>query len=139
MTLDERNDRPSAWTPDSKAVLFISDRCGNYHIYKQALDQDSAEPFLVTPQVDWAARLSPDGKWVIYDSFADLKGSSLKEMEVGTSGASQLKRVPVSGGPSQLVLTAHGITGARGLRPLCAWWEKRLRIKDTSSLRHSIP
>jgi len=108
LTLDERNDRPSAWTPDSKAVLFISDRSGHYHIYKQALDQDSAEPFVVTPQVDWNARLSPDGEWVIYDSFANLKGSSLKEMEVRTSGASQVKRVPVSDGPSQLVLTAHG-------------------------------
>ena len=108
LTLDERNDRPSAWTPDSKAVLFISDRSGHYHIYKQALDQDSAKPFVVTPQVDWNARLSPDGEWVIYDSFANLKGSSLKEMEVRTSGASQVKRVPVSDGPSQLVLTAHG-------------------------------
>ena len=49
LTLDERNDRPSAWTPDSKAVLFISDRSGHYHIYKQAPDQDSAEPFVVIP------------------------------------------------------------------------------------------
>ncbi len=44
LTLDERNDWPSTWTPDSKAVLFFSDRSGKYEIYKQALDQDSARP-----------------------------------------------------------------------------------------------
>ncbi len=101
MTLDERNDWPSAWTPDSKAVLFYSDRSGNYHIYKQALDQDSAEPLVATPQVDWLPRLSPDGAFVIYASFAKLE-------DLYTSAPSQLRRVPVSGGPSRVVLTAHG-------------------------------
>ena len=28
LTLDERNDAPTAWTPDSKAILFHSDRSG---------------------------------------------------------------------------------------------------------------
>jgi Tol biopolymer transport system component len=47
LTLNERNDMPTAWTPDSKAVLFHSDRSGTWQIYRQALDQDSAEPFVV--------------------------------------------------------------------------------------------
>ena len=101
MTLDERDDLPSAWTPDSKAVLFMSDRSGNLDIYKQALDQDSAEPFVVTRQVDFDPVLSPDDAWVIYASAATAK-------DLFSSSPSQLRRVPVSGGPSQLVLTAHG-------------------------------
>jgi serine/threonine protein kinase/Tol biopolymer transport system component len=101
LTLDERNDSPSDWTPDSKAVLFSSERSGNWDIYKQALDKDSAEPLVATPQVDLFGRLSADGAWVVYTSFA-------KEEDVFTLSASQLRRVPVSGGPSQLVLTAHG-------------------------------
>ena len=70
LTLDERNDAPTAWTPDSKAVLFNSDRSGKSDIYKQALDQDSAEPFMATPQVINVVRLSPDGEWIVYDGPA---------------------------------------------------------------------
>ena len=44
LTLDEHQDIPSAWTPDSKAVLFVSDRMGSFNIFKQALDEDTAEP-----------------------------------------------------------------------------------------------
>ncbi len=134
LTLDERNDEPTAWTPDSKAILFDSDRSGSDHTYKQALDQDSAEPFVATPRVDIIPRLSPDGTWVIYESFA-------KPEDEGTSAPSELRRVPVSGGPSQLVLTAHGYYGHRCARPpatLCCW-ESGLRIGSSSSLRHSIP
>jgi len=101
LTLDERNDWVTAWTPDSKAVLLISDRGGDFDIYQQALDQDSAEPFVATPQVDWSPRLSADGAWVIYVSCA-------KPEDLATPAPIQLRRVPVSGGSSQLVLTARG-------------------------------
>ena len=109
LTLDERYDWPTAWTPDSKAILFFSDRSGHYSIYKQAFDQDSAEPFVVTPQVDLSPRLSADGAWITYDSLA-------KPEDIGTSAPTQLRRVPASGGPSQLVLTAHGETDRRCAR-----------------------
>ena len=109
LTLDERNDSPGAWTPDSKAVLFMSDRSGNFDIYKQALDQDSAEPVVATPQMELAPRLSADGALIIYASFA-------KPKDLFTSAPSQLRRVAVSGGPSQLVLTARGLTDHRCAR-----------------------
>ncbi|HXJ93646.1 MAG TPA: protein kinase [Terriglobia bacterium] len=101
LTLDERSDWPLAWTPDSRAVFFWSNRSGNFDIYKQALDQESAEPFVSTPQVELGPQLSADGAWIIYASFAKLQ-------DLFTSSPSQLRRVAVSGGPSQLVLTAHG-------------------------------
>jgi len=101
LTLDERNDTPLAWTPDSKAIFFWSNRSGNFDIYKQALDQDSAEPFVATPQMELGPRLSADAAWIVYVSFA-------KPEDLFTSSPSQLRRVPVSGGPSQWVLTAHG-------------------------------
>ena len=115
MTLDERNDWPSAWTPDSKAILFFSDRSEKWNVYEQALDRDSAEPLVATPQVDLYPRLSPDGAWVVYKSYA-------KPGYKGPSAASQLRRVPVSGGPSQFVLTAHGLNNhgcARAPATLC--------------------
>ena len=109
MTLDERNDWPTAWTPDSKAVLFHSDRSGNYDIYKQALDQDSAEPLVASPRADWIARLSPDASWIVYESAAQPE-------DLGTSAPSELRRVPMSGGPSQLVLTTRGYVDHRCAR-----------------------
>jgi eukaryotic-like serine/threonine-protein kinase len=109
LTLDERNDWPMAWTPDSKAVIFNSDRSGNWDIYTQALDQESAEPFVATPQVDFTARLSADGAWIVYASAA-------KREDFFSGAPLQLRRVPVSGGPSQLVLTTHGYAGHRCAR-----------------------
>ena len=42
-TLDDRNDLPSAWTPDSKAVLFVSNRDGLNHIFRQAVEATHAD------------------------------------------------------------------------------------------------
>jgi len=115
LTLDERNDEPTAWMPDNRSVLFQSDRSSNYDIYKQPLDRDTAEPVVATPQVDIIPRLSADGAWIVYASLA-------KPDDVGPGAPSQLRRIPVSGGVSQLVLTAHGYAGhrcARGPASLC--------------------
>ena len=121
LTFDERNDWPSAWTPDSKTVLFDSDRSGNWDIYKQALDHNSAEPVVATPQGDFGSQLSPDGAWIVYASVAKPKDLD------NPSAAAQVRRVPVSGGPSQLVLTAQGYTGhgcARAPATLCLVQER---------------
>ena len=126
LTLDERNDSPGAWTPDSKAVLFMSDRSGNFDIYKQALDQDSAEPVVATPQMELAPRLSADGALIIYASFA-------KPKDLFTSAPSQLRRVPVSGGPSQFVLTTHRLVDhrcARAPATLCLMGEQTEDLKQ---------
>ena len=123
LTLDEREDFPNAWTPDSKAVIFFSNRSGNWNIYKQALDQDSAEPLVAAPQagwLNWAPTLSPDAAWIVYESFMKQEGTR-------PSAPSQLRRVPVSGGPSQPVLTAHGLyfkRCARAPATLCVMGER---------------
>ena len=89
LTLDERDDLPYSWTPDSKAVLFVSNRDGNFHIYKQALDQTQAE-MLVGGKHDLVLpRLSPDGSSILYEDDEH-----------------RLMRVALSGGPPQLVLQA---------------------------------
>jgi len=98
LTLDERNSLVSSWTRDSKAVLFESDRSGSPAIYRQALDQNSAESLVAGQRVNSWPRLSADGAWVIYRSAA----------KSDPSGQSELRRVPVSGGPSQVVLTSQG-------------------------------
>jgi serine/threonine protein kinase/Tol biopolymer transport system component len=120
LTLDEHNNAPMAWTRDSKVIFFHSDRSGTNGLYRQALDQDSAEPLVVTRQPNFGAGLSADGAWIVYASFA-------RAQDFGTSAQSELRRVPVSGGPSELVLTAHGWAGhgcARAPATLCLVSEK---------------
>ena len=109
LTLDERNDEPTAWMPDNKSVLFQSDRSSNYDIYTQPLDGDTAEPVVATPQVDIIPRLSADGAWIVYASLA-------KPDDFGPGAPSELRRLPVSGGASKLVLTANGYSGHRCAR-----------------------
>jgi Tol biopolymer transport system component len=49
LTLDERNDVPGPWMPDSKTQIFSSDRNGNWDIFKQAIDQPFAESLVSGP------------------------------------------------------------------------------------------
>jgi Tol biopolymer transport system component len=99
-TLDERQDFPAAWTEDSKAVLFVSDRDGPLHIFKQGIDQTQPELLVGGKQDEWLPRLTPDGSSMLY-----LVSGTRAE----PSDNDRLMRIPVSGGPSQLVLQGPGI------------------------------
>jgi Tol biopolymer transport system component len=118
LTLDGRTDQPSAWTADSKAVLFMSNRNGTYDILKQGIDQPSAELVVGGPEQEYAPRLSPDGAWILYVAAPTLDS-------LFTSSA-RLMRAPVSGGPSQEVLTSSFLDVHRcGQRPdsICTFSE----------------
>ena len=103
LTLDERNDVPSAWTRDGKAVLFHSDRNGQFDIFKQALDQETAEPVVTGPGNKHDPVLSPDGNLILY--LQDAAGGKIRIM-----------RVPSSGGAPEMVLEGKGINGLK-----CSW------------------
>jgi DNA-binding winged helix-turn-helix (wHTH) protein/Tol biopolymer transport system component len=100
LTLDERQDFPTAWTPDSKAVLFFSDRDEPFHIYKQNIDQTQPELLVGGKDNVVLPRLTPDGLSVLYQVGA-------KPGE--PSDTIRLMRVPLAGGPSQFVLEDRGI------------------------------
>src|SRR5271157_461369 len=96
LTNDEAFGFPSAWTPDSKAVLINSQRNGAMRIFKQAMGQDSAELLVTGPQSVVLPRLSPDGAWILYvESPKTTAGPSLPD---------RLMRFPVAGGVPQFVL-----------------------------------
>ncbi len=103
LTFDDRNDFPGAWTTDSKAVLFTSDRNGNLDIFKQALGQRFAEPVVVGPEVECDPTVSPDGSWILY--FALPGGARL-----ASAKPVSLKRTSIAGGPPQLVLNEQGFS-----------------------------
>jgi eukaryotic-like serine/threonine-protein kinase len=97
LTLSEGWNVPAAWTPDSKAVLFVSNRGGTKHlgIYKQALNSGVAEALVTGPEDVNAPRVSPDGKWLLYDISA------------AASSNDRIMRIPIAGGPPEPVLNSQ--------------------------------
>jgi Tol biopolymer transport system component len=117
LTHNETSDSPTAWTADSKAVLFLSDRNGTNGIYKQGISQETAEPVFTGPQdVEVPARLSPDGAWILFELSPVPRPAP----------ASRLMRVPAGGGVPQLVLEARNFSAfhcARAPATLCVFVE----------------
>ena len=99
LTNDEADDVPYAWTLDSKAVLFISNRNGKSGIFKQAISHDTVEP-VVTGQQEFAnPRVSADGAWILY---AESPRTPAKP-----PSPDRLMRIPARGGVPQFVLEAR--------------------------------
>ena len=76
LTVSESIDYPSAWTRDSKTIFFGSNRLGRDQIFRQQLDQDTAEPLIQGSDDEAGAELSPDGAWILYWSLAHAGGGS---------------------------------------------------------------
>ena len=92
LVLSDSQNSASGWTHDSKAVFFVSDRTGKDQIFKQALDQDNAEPLTTGLGIDlyYPAEPTPDGRWLLVWSQGE--------------GSARLMRLPLSGGPPELLL-----------------------------------
>jgi serine/threonine protein kinase/Tol biopolymer transport system component len=98
LTLDDNYNIPSAWTPDSRDVIFSSERATNRQMYRQALDPGSA-PELLSPAANtnfYLARLSPGGVWIL------LEGEPLASRKMG------LYRVDPRGGAPQRIFEIEG-------------------------------
>jgi serine/threonine protein kinase len=96
LTLVESDDAVWDWTADSRAVLFQSKRNGNWNwdIFKQDIGQTDAETIVATSENEWHPSFSPDGALILY-----------LVSETSSPIATRLMRVPVAGGPPELVLS----------------------------------
>ena len=98
LTVSDSMDFPVAWTRDSSAVLFESNRTGKRQIFRQQLEQDTAEPLIQGPDDETGANLTPDGAWILY--WATANGGK------SPPASKRLMRLPTSGGPPEQVLEA---------------------------------
>jgi Tol biopolymer transport system component/predicted Ser/Thr protein kinase len=93
LTLNERDDWPTAWTSDSRAVLFYSDRNGPNQVFKQNIDQQIPETVAAGPEEDWMPRVSPDGMSILYLASPQTLNHptpTARLMRVQSSGSPQL-------------------------------------------------
>jgi len=100
LTLDESVSIPFSWTPDSKAVLFNSDRNGTPEIFKQAVNEPLAEVLVRSADQLSQPRVTPDGSEILYIS-TPKSGSP--------EPSSSIFAVPIGGGVPRLVLKDVGI------------------------------
>lgn len=96
--LSESSDGIADWI-DSKEVLNVSNRAGVFGIFKQRLNEETAEP-LVTEGYGGNPRVTPDGRWILYLG-AGKNGEPLWTTPL------PVMRVPISGGRSQQLFTAR--------------------------------
>jgi DNA-binding winged helix-turn-helix (wHTH) protein/Tol biopolymer transport system component len=137
LTLNEGMNDLVGWTPDSKTVVFVSDRNGHPELFRQPAGGDTAER--ISSTFDGAGgdyRLSADGTSVLYFVYPK---------EWGTSQPVNLMSVPLMGGAPQLVLSssvgaAPSVRCGRGAALACIMAETspdhaKLAFTEIDSLR----
>ncbi len=114
LTLSESTDAPTDWTPDSRAVLFTSDRNGHQQIFKQSLGSYTPELIEVGFTNPALCCVSPDGSWILFNTTRDWEAQTW-----------ELRRIPLDGGSTEFVATVHygadaGIRCSKSPAALCA-------------------
>ena len=121
LTFDEADDLPFDWMVDNKTVLFISNRTGTTNIFRQRMDETSAEMMVFGPEEKSVCRLNPDGTQLLYlvptnpsDNWQPVR----------------VMRAPLNGGPPQIVLEAPGIVNyqcSRAPADICVFSQLKLK------------
>ena len=125
LTNEDADDNPSAWTADSRAVLFRSFRAGAWGIFKQEINQETSEVVVTGPQFFGEPRLSADGAWILF--------LERPKTPVNPAPPWRLMRVPASGGLPQFVLEARyplQASCARAPASLCVIQENSQDLKQ---------
>jgi Tol biopolymer transport system component len=102
MNLDEGNNYPFTWTPDGESVIFVSDRGGIPHLYKQSVHQLTPD-LLVGGQLNYPfwAQMSPDRSEILY-GVTPVNGNQ--------GGQTRILAIPVNGGSPREVLRANDVS-----------------------------
>ena len=100
LTLDEGKDLPFAWTQDSKTVLFVSNRDGASHAFRQSIDQNTPELFIGGPDSIVMTRMNPEQSGVLY--LVSAQSGDREQL-------SRLMELPLSGGTPRKILESAAI------------------------------
>lgn len=109
LTLDDRDDFLTNWTPDGRALFFTSNRNGTRDIFRQSIDSRVGEAVVSgADEESGPTAVSSDGAWLSYD--VTPKG----RMPTPAAG-NVVMRTPASGGARETLAD-----GARNHVVLCA-------------------
>ena len=96
-TFDDSLNMPQGWTNDGKAVIFTSNRTGQFAIYKQSLNEDTPERISAGTGSFRDTPATPDGKWIFGIPWP--KPGNPKDPD-------QIMRIPLAGGSPEPLTTA---------------------------------
>jgi TolB protein len=71
ITSGEWSDTDPALSPDRAQVAFASDRSGFWDLYVLNLQNGEARQITNTPEYDAAPSWSPDGKWLVFETYTN--------------------------------------------------------------------
>jgi hypothetical protein len=130
LTLDERMDWPGGWLRGSNAVLFFSDRNGNFDLFRQGIKDRAADEIIVDSEEKRQPQVSPDGNWILYLAFPKAQNGLPPQ-------SGRLMRVPVSGGTPEFVLAVKGYPGSARV-PRENWLPTARGYPDFRCASHSL-
>jgi DNA-binding winged helix-turn-helix (wHTH) protein/Tol biopolymer transport system component len=99
LILEANENFAYAWTADSKAVLFFSNRNGTWKLFKQTIGETSPE-VLIERRSIMTPRLSADGTHVLYMSLLNPDDPSSPR---------QIISMPIAGGTPRVIMQGKGI------------------------------
>ena len=95
LSTEAANEQIWAWTPDSKAVIYTSDRNGQDQLFRHEVDRDSAELIASGKGVFDFGQVSPDTRSLLFLSHERKQDNT----------ESRVMRMPLGGGRAQEVST----------------------------------
>ena len=84
------------WTHDGQAVVFSSNPQEKWGIFKEDLETHNTQPLVVGPDRYLQPVLSPDGRWLLFT-----------QSRLGDPASAKLMRMPLKGGPAELLLAGR--------------------------------
>ena len=91
---DNGNDIRPAWTPDGQSIVFMSQRDGNWELYRLSMVDGSLAWLTDDPAQDGLPTVSPDGVWV---AFASDRDGYWRVWVVPTTGGEAYPLYPIEG------------------------------------------
>jgi serine/threonine-protein kinase len=86
LTLTPGVDGIGVWTPDSRRVIFTSERTGVRNLFRQAADgSGTVERLTESPNTQYPSAVSPDGRYVIFTEAAPSTADDVMMMELDGS------------------------------------------------------
>lgn len=102
LTLHEAHDFQPVWTPDSKNIIFASDRYGNFDIYMMPVAGGEPRRLTFHSANELPYAVTPDGKNILFGAHR----MDMAENRMFPTGAlTELYSIPIAGGRVDQILT----------------------------------
>jgi Tol biopolymer transport system component len=104
LTTDTQVDWPAQWAPDGSSFLYVSNRTGSLHAFRQPIASETAEAIGTGGAAVRSPQITADGRWIVYVEMTYQPASA------------RVMRVPIAGGPAQQVMTLSSTVATADLQ-----------------------